>query len=92
MGTESTTRTRRATGRTGHRPATKSRAAASQAPGAAQQAQTPDDRWQLIEVRAYLLAESRGFEPGRELDDWLQAEREVDSQFGAGTAGPRISE
>ena len=30
-----------------------------------------------IAVAAYLRAESRGFEPGRELDDWLEAEREV---------------
>ena len=85
METESTTRTRRAAGRTGHRSAAKPR------PGAPPEARMPD-RWQLIEVRAYLLAESRGFEPGRELDDWLRAEREVDSQFGAETEGPRISE
>ena len=25
---------------------------------------------------AYLKAESRGFEPGHELEDWLEAERE----------------
>jgi len=29
-----------------------------------------------IAQRAYHLAERRGFAPGRELDDWLQAERE----------------
>ncbi|TAK60756.1 MAG: DUF2934 domain-containing protein [Methylobacter sp.] len=26
---------------------------------------------------AYYKAESRGFEPGRELDDWLEAEQEL---------------
>jgi hypothetical protein len=31
-----------------------------------------------IALAAYLRAEARGFEPGRELDDWLDAEREVD--------------
>jgi len=31
-----------------------------------------------IALAAYLRAEARGFEPGRELDDWLEAEREVD--------------
>ena len=32
-----------------------------------------------IERLAYLIAESRGFEPGHELDDWLAAERRVDA-------------
>jgi hypothetical protein len=31
-----------------------------------------------IAAAAYLLAEARAFAPGRELDDWLQAEREID--------------
>ncbi|MDD2767895.1 MAG: DUF2934 domain-containing protein [Methylococcus sp.] len=31
----------------------------------------------LIAERAYFKAEQRGFEEGRELDDWLQAEMEV---------------
>jgi hypothetical protein len=39
-----------------------------------------DDRAQRIAERAYWRAERRGFEPGRELDDWLEAEREVDAQ------------
>lgn len=32
-----------------------------------------------IELLAYSRAEARGFEPGYALDDWLQAEREVDA-------------
>jgi hypothetical protein len=32
-----------------------------------------------IAERAYFLALERHFTPGRELDDWLQAEREVDT-------------
>jgi hypothetical protein len=36
------------------------------------------DREQRIAVRAYLYAESRGFEPGHDLDDWFAAEREID--------------
>lgn len=32
-----------------------------------------------IEARAYELASRRGFEPGHELEDWLQAEREVEA-------------
>jgi type III secretory pathway component EscU len=31
-----------------------------------------------IEAAAYLKAERRGFTPGHETEDWLDAEREVD--------------
>lgn len=37
-------------------------------------------RWQDIAVAAYFLAERRGFAPGRELDDWLEAEKAVGTQ------------
>ncbi len=30
-----------------------------------------------IAALAYLKAEARGFSPGRELEDWLEAEQEV---------------
>lgn len=33
----------------------------------------------MIEKAAYFLAEQRGFAPGRELSDWLQAESKVES-------------
>lgn len=39
-----------------------------------------DSREARIAEAAYWRAERRGFEPGHELDDWLEAEREVDSQ------------
>lgn len=32
-----------------------------------------------IARRAYALAKQRGFSPGHELDDWLQAEREIEA-------------
>ena len=32
---------------------------------------------ELIRARAYRLFELRGNQPGHELDDWLQAEREI---------------
>jgi hypothetical protein len=35
------------------------------------------DREQLIAQEAYLRAERRGFEPGHEVEDWLEAERTV---------------
>ena len=35
------------------------------------------DRTDMIATTAYFLAEERHFMPGRELDDWLEAERRV---------------
>lgn len=37
------------------------------------------DREARIAELAYLHAERRGFEPGHELEDWLTAEREIDT-------------
>jgi hypothetical protein len=39
-------------------------------------------RWARIQQRAYQIAQQRGFTPGAELDDWLQAEIEVDAAAG----------
>lgn len=39
-----------------------------------------ESREARIAERAYWRAERRGFAPGHELEDWLGAEREVDSQ------------
>lgn len=38
------------------------------------------DRLQRIATIAYYKAEARGFAPGLEMDDWLQAEAEVDTE------------
>ena len=38
-----------------------------------------DSREQRIAEAAYWRAERRGFQPGHELDDWLEAEREIDT-------------
>lgn len=38
-----------------------------------------DDRQQRIAEAAYWRAERRGFKPGHELEDWLDAEREIDA-------------
>ena len=51
------------------------RSEAETAPGT--QSAAPD-RWQRIQRRAYEIAQERDFRPGAELNDWLQAEREVD--------------
>jgi hypothetical protein len=34
-----------------------------------------------VQLEAYLLAERRGFAPGGELDDWLEAERIVEARL-----------
>jgi hypothetical protein len=36
-----------------------------------------DGRLRHIRLRAYLKAQQRGFVPGHEVDDWLEAEREL---------------
>lgn len=38
--------------------------------------------YQLIQEAAYLKAEARGFAPGVELQDWLEAEKEVWAELG----------
>jgi hypothetical protein len=38
---------------------------------------SPEDVRRRIEMNAYFKAKARGFAPGYELQDWLEAEREV---------------
>lgn len=38
---------------------------------------TADDHHRLVSEAAYFISERRGFAPGAELDDWLQAEAEI---------------
>jgi hypothetical protein len=42
---------------------------------------TQDERRRLIEQAAYRRAQTRGFSSGRQLDDWLCAEAEVDFEL-----------
>ncbi|NIR30432.1 MAG: DUF2934 domain-containing protein [Gammaproteobacteria bacterium] len=44
---------------------------------------TPEERWRMIAVAAYHKAEQRNFSAGREIDDWLEAEKEIDALLGA---------
>jgi DUF2934 family protein len=46
----------------------------------------PGQRAALIAKAAYFRAESRGFAPGRETEDWLAAEAEVDAKLLRGAA------
>lgn len=39
---------------------------------------SPAERLQMVAQAAYFRAERRGFAPGGECDDWVQAEREID--------------
>lgn len=43
----------------------------------------PERRRELILEAAYFRAEARGFAPGGDLDDWLDAEAEVDERLAA---------
>ena len=40
-----------------------------------------DDLRRHVAEAAYYLAEHRGFEPGHELEDWLEAERQIKDEF-----------
>jgi len=35
----------------------------------------------MIAERAYFIAEKRGFATGHEIDDWLEAEQELNKQY-----------
>jgi Protein of unknown function (DUF2934) len=66
----------------------------SQAPldsGASDAARAPasiaNARYHRIAIAAYYRAERRGFEPGHEIEDWLEAEREVAEREGGGAIG-----
>lgn len=39
---------------------------------------TPEERWKMVAVAAYHRAEKRNFEPGNELYDWTESEKEID--------------
>jgi len=40
------------------------------------------ERHRMIEESAYHHAEKRGFQPGHEMQDWLAAEKDIDSHLG----------
>lgn len=49
---------------------------------------TPEERLHMIQEAAYYRAEKRNFAPGHEIDDWKDAEREIDELL---TNAKRIS-
>jgi hypothetical protein len=46
-----------------------------------------EEKHQLIAKAAYFRAEQRSFSPGRELEDWLEAEAEVEKNISQNTIG-----
>ncbi|MEJ2479356.1 MAG: DUF2934 domain-containing protein [Acidihalobacter sp.] len=46
---------------------------------------TAEQRYRMIAEAAYLIAESHGFDSSRSLDDWLQAEAQIDRQLSGTT-------
>ena len=43
----------------------------------------PEERYKMIAAAAYLRAERRGFTSGRALNDWIEAEAEIDAMIKA---------
>jgi len=61
----------------------KSKIGGSAAPSVTEKSETPngaEDRIQCIATAAYYKAEARGFTPGQELNDWLEAEAEFENR------------
>jgi hypothetical protein len=48
-------------------------------------------REQFIAVAAYFRAEQRGFTPGNEMSDWLDAEADVENMLGSSSTTPSMS-
>ena len=60
------------------------KSAKSRAAGEAFSAPDPQERHRLISEAAYFRAEARGFVPGFEEADWLEAEQEIKKAVGNG--------
>jgi hypothetical protein len=96
-GTKATTKsaaktaTRKATGSevtagstpTAKAPATRKKSTSLASGGNAVQL-TPEERQRYVSEAAYFIAERRGFAAGGDVEDWLQAESEIDQML-AGT-------
>ena len=76
----------------------RSKSARTEAPSALETQQAPSDpkgpasdetREAMVRLVAYRFYERRGFVSGSELQDWLEAEMEVDRQLAQATAEPQ---
>ena len=41
-----------------------------------------EERARMVSLAAYFRSQKRGFDPGRDLEDWLEAEAEVNATLG----------
>ena len=48
-------------------------------PATSKMGATRQERWKMVAVAAYYKALARGFAPGHDQQDWLDAEREIDA-------------
>lgn len=48
---------------------------------------SPEQRRNYVEIAAYYIAERRGFAPGDPLQDWIEAEAEIDRLLAGGLLG-----
>jgi hypothetical protein len=62
---------------------TRSKAAASAVSNAIQM--TPEERHRVVAEAAYFIAERRGFAGGSPIEDWLQAEADIDRMLAGST-------
>ena len=60
----------------------------SPAPARRRPEASPEQRRCYVEVAAYFIAERRGFTPGREHEDWVAAEAEIDRMLNGGLPPP----
>lgn len=68
--------------------ATKPRAKKAGSPTPGKPSTVPaEQRRHYIEMAAYYIAERRGFAPGNPLEDWVQAEAEIDRLLAEGRLG-----
>ena len=58
-------------------------AAATPGPDSSMEKSSMEETRRLVAEADYLRAKQRGFEPGHELEDWIQAESEVMSRLNA---------
>ena len=75
---------KRAPAKTPAKTATKTTARPQSFSGNARADISPDELRKLISEAAYYRAKQRGFAPGHELEDWIQAEAEVMRRVGNG--------
>jgi hypothetical protein len=60
---------------------------AARAPAKKPKSVPQEQRRNYIEMAAYYIAERRGFTPGNPLEDWVQAEAEIDRLLAEGRLG-----